>query len=99
VQEKSAAILTRENHRRGRGVKMRKRIHPSGKVIKKCRPTFHMIKSKFCERLRSKTETAQINEELAKVLCHNICCVIQSIHELGIEPTFHADFADARKVK
>jgi transposase len=60
--------------------------------------TFHMIKSKFGERLRGKTETAQINEALAKVLCHNICCVIQSIHELGIEPTFHAEFEPVRKV-
>ena len=60
--------------------------------------TFHMIKSKFGERLRSKTETGQINEVLAKVLCHNICCVIQSIHELMLEPTFHTDFEPTRKV-
>jgi transposase len=50
--------------------------------------TFHMIKSKFGQRLRSKTMTAQINEALCKVLCHNLCVVIQSVHELGIEPTF-----------
>jgi len=49
---------------------------------------FSMIKAKFGERLRSKTKTAQINEVLCKVLCHNICCLIQSIYELGIEPTF-----------
>jgi transposase len=60
--------------------------------------TFSMIKAKFGERLRTKTETAQTNEVLAKVLCHNICCVIQAIHELGIEATFPAEFADARKV-
>jgi transposase len=35
--------------------------------------TFHMIKSKFGDALRSKTETAQINEALCKVLCHNLC--------------------------
>ncbi len=29
-----------------------------------------------------------INEALAKVLCHNICCLIQSHYELGIEATF-----------
>jgi transposase len=40
--------------------------------------TFHMIKSKFGIALRSKTRTAQINEALCKVLCHNICCLIQS---------------------
>lgn len=50
--------------------------------------TFHMIKSKFGERLRCKTETAQINEALCKVLCHNLCVVIQSMYELGIDPTF-----------
>ena len=50
--------------------------------------TFHMIKSKFGQRLRSKTLTAQINEALCKVLCHNLCVVIQSVHELGIEATF-----------
>ena len=50
--------------------------------------TFHMIKSKFGQRLRSRTLTAQINEALCKVLCHNLCVVIQSVHELGIEPSF-----------
>lgn len=50
--------------------------------------TFHMIKSKFGQRLRSRTLTAQINEALCKVLCHNLCCVIQSVHELGIETNF-----------
>jgi transposase len=55
--------------------------------------TFHMIKSKFGQRLRSKTMTAQINEALCKVLCHNLCVVIQSVHELGIEPTFLAEAA------
>jgi transposase len=53
--------------------------------------TFSMIKAKFGERLRSKTATAQINEALCKVLCHNICCVIQSTYELGVEPVFWED--------
>jgi transposase len=55
--------------------------------------TFHMIKSKFGQRLRSRTLTAQINEALCKVLCHNLCCVIQSVHELGIESNFGAESA------
>ncbi len=50
-----------------------------------------MIKSKFGDSLRSKTDTAMINESLAKVLCHNICCLIQSHYELGIEATFWKD--------
>ena len=52
--------------------------------------TFHMIKSKFGQRLRSRTLTAQVNEALCKVLCHNLCVVIQSVHELGIETNFDA---------
>jgi transposase len=52
--------------------------------------TFSMIKAKFGERLRSKTERAQVNEALCKILCHNLCVVIQSMYELGIEPVFWA---------
>lgn len=55
--------------------------------------TFSMIKAKFGDRLRSKTQTAQINEALCKVLAHNLCCLIQSIYELGIEPTFWEEAA------
>ena len=32
---------------------------------------FQMIKSKFGEKVRSKHETAQINEALTKILCHD----------------------------
>ena len=49
---------------------------------------FSMIKSKFGERLRSKTRAAQVNELLLKVLCHNLCVIVQSIFELGLDPTF-----------
>jgi transposase len=49
---------------------------------------FSMIKAKFGQRLRSKSMTAQINEALCKVLCHNLCVLIQSVHELGIEAAF-----------
>jgi hypothetical protein len=30
----------------------------------------------------------QLNEMLCKVLCHNLCVIIQAIHKLRIEPTF-----------
>lgn len=52
---------------------------------------FSMIKAKFGERLRSKSQVGQVNEALCKVLCHNLCCVIQSTYELGIEATFGAE--------
>lgn len=55
--------------------------------------TFSMIKSKFGERLRSKTETAQVNEALCKVLCHNLCVVIQSMYELDVTPEFWSEAA------
>jgi transposase/predicted nucleic acid-binding Zn finger protein len=55
--------------------------------------TFHMIKSKFGDALRSKSKTAQINEALCKVLCHNICCLIQSMYELNLRPKFWKEVA------
>jgi transposase len=60
--------------------------------------TFSTSKAKFGERLRSKTEVAQTNEMLLKVVCHNICCVIRSMHEPGLRPTFWANDAPAQKV-
>lgn len=59
---------------------------------------FSMIKAKFGERLRSKTVTAQTNEALCKVLCHNLCCVIQSIYEFGLETTFCAASQSAQNL-
>ncbi len=47
-----------------------------------------MIKAKFGASVRAKTPIAQVNEVLCKILCHNICVLIQSIYELGLEPTF-----------
>ncbi len=47
---------------------------------------FSMIKGKFGDSVRSKTDVGQVNEVLCKVLCHNICVLNQSFHELGIEP-------------
>jgi transposase len=49
---------------------------------------FSMIKGKFGSSVRAKTPTAQVNEVLCKVLCHNICVLIQSIYELDLAPTF-----------
>jgi len=50
--------------------------------------TFSMIKAKFGDGLRSRTKTAQVNEALCKILCHNLCCLIQSMFELKIEAKF-----------
>jgi transposase len=50
--------------------------------------TFMSIKAKFGDGVRSRTFIAQRNEVLCKVLCHNICCVISSMHEFGVDPGF-----------
>ena len=52
--------------------------------------TFSMIKAKFRDHVRSKTDVAMKNEVLCKFLCHNICVVHQSAIELGIETQFWA---------
>ena len=50
--------------------------------------TMAMIKTKFGASVKSKTGKAQVNEVLCNVLCHNICVLIQSFYELGIETDF-----------
>lgn len=49
---------------------------------------FSAVKRKFGDSVRSKTDIAMKNEVLAKLVCHNICCIIQEMHESGIDPTF-----------
>jgi hypothetical protein len=46
-----------------------------------------MVKAKFGDSVRSKTDTAMRNEVLAKILCHNICCLISAMY--GIRFTIH----------
>lgn len=48
--------------------------------------TFSMLKRKFGDSLRSRTDTAMRNEVLCKVLCHNIVVLIHEMRELGIDP-------------
>ncbi len=48
--------------------------------------TFHSLKSKFGGQLRSKSLRGQFNEALCKVICHNLCVLIHSMYELGINP-------------
>lgn len=55
--------------------------------------TFSMVKRKFGPALRSKSQEAQVNEVYCKFICHNICVLISSIYELGIQPEFWAQEA------
>lgn len=50
--------------------------------------TFSMVKAKFRDNVRSKSDTAMKNEVLCKFLCHNVVVVHQSAIELGIEVAF-----------
>lgn len=50
--------------------------------------TFSMMKRKFGDSIRSKTDVAMVNEVLCKVLCHNLVALIHEMYELGIEPVF-----------
>lgn len=53
--------------------------------------TFSMVKRKFGDSVRAKTDTAMVNEVLCKILCHNLCVLIQEQCELGIETAFWKD--------
>jgi hypothetical protein len=55
--------------------------------------TIMMVKSKFGDSVRSKSEVAAKNEVLCKVLCHNICCLISAMYELGIVPMLTGEVA------
>ncbi len=50
--------------------------------------TFHMVKHKFGEKLKSKKFIAQKNELLCKLIAHNIVVLIHEMHELGVDVKF-----------
>jgi transposase len=55
---------------------------------------FHMLKTKFGDSVNAKTECAQFNETLLKILCHNVVVVIHELRESDIDPGFLADDLD-----
>ncbi len=66
-----------------------KRYHQRSNV----ESTFSMVKAKFRDHVRSRTDVSMANEVYCKLLAHNICVLIQSQCELGIEPVFWQDEA------
>lgn len=42
--------------------------------------TFSMMKRKFSDKLRTKTEQAQVNEILCKIVCHNISVLVSGVY-------------------
>jgi len=61
-------------------------------------PTFSMIKRKFGDSLRSKTDVAMVNEALCNILCHDTVVVIHEMFELGIESIFWAGSKGAQPI-
>jgi transposase len=59
---------------------------------------FSSMKQKFGDAVRSKSEVGQVNEVLAKCLCHNVCVLIRAARELGVETTFGAGSGDEPKL-
>lgn len=57
--------------------------------------TFSMVKRKFGDSVRAKNDLTMKNETLAKFVAHNLCCLIQSIEEFGIDPTFGCTTIDS----
>lgn len=54
-----------------------------------------MMKRKFGDGLRSKTDVAMVNETLCKV--HNLVALIHEMYELGIEPVV-LDRCDSQRI-
>jgi hypothetical protein len=50
--------------------------------------TFAMIKAKFGDSVRSKTDVAMKNESRTKMVCHNIVWVTHELYEAGLELLF-----------
>jgi transposase len=57
--------------------------------------TFSMLKRTFGDSVRSKGDLAMKNEVLAKLVCHNLCCLISAMYEMGVNPVFWIDQAQA----
>jgi dsRNA-specific ribonuclease len=45
-----------------------------------------MIKRKFGDSVKAKSELAQENEVYAKFVCHNVCALIAEMYNLGTVP-------------
>jgi transposase len=48
--------------------------------------TFQMVKAKFGDKIKSRNWTAQQNELLCKLICHNIVVLIHEVGGLGVNP-------------
>ncbi len=49
---------------------------------------FSMVKAKFGDSIRSKSDTGQVNDAFYKILAHNVCVLIHATHALDVEAAF-----------
>ena len=91
----------------GQGSPMWRRLHARFVLQEECfkahyhkrsnvETTFMMVKTKFGNAVRAKSDTGQVNEVLLKFLCHNLCVLIQEMHELGITSALGAGAQEFR---
>jgi len=55
----------------------------------------HYDRRKFGDSVRSKGEQALQIEVLARLVGHNLCCLISAMYEMGVNPVFWIDQAQA----
>jgi transposase len=54
----------------------------------KAESAFSAIKRKFGDSVKAKNDQSMKCEVLAKIVCHNLCCLIHAMEEFGIDATF-----------
>jgi transposase len=59
--------------------------------------TFSAVKRKMGGSVKSKSDVAQKNEVLAKIVAYNLTCLVAAWHELGIESVFTAKQAESEE--
>jgi len=52
---------------------------------------FSAVKRKFGDFVRSKADVAMRNEVLAKLVCHNVVCLIHAMYEMGLDVNFRSE--------
>ena len=64
------------------------RRHDGGNTLQSQDENHEELRALPLNQVECESDIGQMNEVLCKVLCHNLCVLIQAIHELGIDATF-----------
>ena len=60
---------------------------------------FSMVKGKFGDSVRAKSETGQVNEILLEFLCHNVVVLVHAMYDLGLQPQFESQIIDLNQYR